>query len=175
MTLLFAAGALSLSAQNSFPAPGAGSRPGGGGMPGGNSFPAPGGGGFNGGPAPGQGPGRPGPSGGPGWGGPWGPSWNAPIIINTPLSSPGWQNSGVTSVVGCGYDAQGVWRTIPMKVAYNYNGVQYNVTVLNAWNPWTDMWSIGVDSPAFNTSYYLNGTTFNFYTVLSTGTYYFNL
>ena len=37
------------------------------------------------------------------------------------------------------------------------------------------MWDRNVDQPAYNTSYYLNGTTFDFYTVLSTGTYYFNL
>lgn len=143
-----------------------------------NSAPAPGSGGsFN--PAPANGIGwNPGPM-GPGpaysdWGGPWGPGWyNSPSVIVTPVAIP--VNSGITRVVACGYDAQGVWRTIPLTVAYNYNGVQYDVEVLNAWNPWTDMWVRGVDAPAYNTSYYLNGQEFDFYTVLSTGTYYFNL
>lgn len=146
-----------------------------------NSAPAPGSGGaFT--PAPSGPAWNPGPPAPPtsNWGGPWGAGWNnwnssPSIIINAPLSSPTWQNSGVTNVVGCGYDAQGVWRTIPMRVSYVYNGAQYNVTVLNAWNPWTDMWNRGVDEPAYNTNYYMNGTNFNFYTVLSTGTYYFNL
>lgn len=160
--------ALGATAQNSYPAPG-----------GGNSAPAPGSGGsFN--PAPPNGIGwNPGPAipGGPGWGNPWGPGWSntAPVIVNTPLSSPTWQNSGITNVVACGYDAQGIWRTLPLKVQYDYNGVQYDVMVLNAWNPWTDMWDIGVDDEAYNTNYFLNGTYFDFYVVLSTGTYYFNL
>lgn len=135
-----------------------------------SSLPAPGGvAGSFGGPGPCM---TPPPAYGPAWGSPWyndwGPGWGyAPIVDNT--------NSGTTRVVGCGYDAQGVWRVIPMKVAYTYNGLQYNVTVLNAWNPWTDTWSYGVDQPAYNTSYYLRGQTYNFYAPLSTGTYYFNL
>ena len=122
------------------------------------------------GPGPGMGMWNPGPPPGS-WGGPWGGPWyNSPtVVVNN------YPNQGVTNVVACGYDAQGVWRTIPLHVSYTYNGVQYDVTVLNAWNPWTDMWDRGVDVPAYNTSYYLNGTTFDFYTVLSTGTYYFNL
>lgn len=159
-----ALGVSGLNAQNSFPAPGSGGGPGGG-----NSLPAPGaGGGFR--PnnslmAPG-----PGVPGGPaGWGSPWGPGPGGP------LSGPNWQNSGNMTVIGCGYDAQGVWRTIPLRVNYQYNGIQYNVTVLNAWNPWTDMWNMGVDQPAYNTSYYINGNTYDFYAPLSTGTYYFNL
>lgn len=158
--MIIAAGAIPAVAQNSFPAPGSG----------GNSMPAPGSGGsFN--------PGPPaGPGGGPGWGNPWGPGWNSgPMIINTPLSSPVWQNSGSTNVVAVGYDAQGVWRTVPLTVAYQYNGVQYDVTVLNAWDPWTDMWNRGVDVPAYNTNYYLRGNEYDFYAVLGTGTYYFNL
>lgn len=146
-----------LYAQNSLPAPGGGP----GGM--GNSLPAPGG------YTPGMGPG--------GWGSPWGtpppppsnPAWS-PGTIGT-----GWQNSGNITVTACGYDAQGVWRVLPLRVNYNYNGIQYNVTVLNAWNPWSDTWSYGVDVPAVNTSYYLRGNNYNFYVVLSTGTYYFNL
>ena len=148
-------GTLGMSAQNSFPAPGSG---------GGNSVPAPGsGGGFS----PNVGPGP----GGPGFG-PWGSPWGNP---GGPLSGPNWTNSGRMTVIGCGYDAQGIWRTVPLRVAYQYNGAQYNVTVLNAWNPWTDMWNMGVDQPAYNTSYYINGNTYNFYAPLSTGTYYFNL
>ena len=153
---LVAAGTLGAWAQNSLPAPGSGGsyNPGGGW-----------GGGFNPGPPP------------PAWGSPWGPGWytSPTIIVNTPLSTPDWQDQGVTNVVACGYDIQGVWRTLPLRVSYHWNGVQYNVTVLNAWNPWTDMWDKGVDQPAYNTDYTLNGTTFDFYAPLSTGTYYFNL
>lgn len=104
-----------------------------------------------------------------------GPSPLAPMVVNPPLSSPNWQNNGVTTVIACGYDTQGVWRTLPLRVSYNYNGAQYNVTVLSAWNPWTDSWNYGVDVPAFNTYYFLNGTYFDFYVNLSTGTFYFNL
>ncbi|MCM1153274.1 MAG: hypothetical protein NC328_06445 [Muribaculum sp.] len=144
-----------------------------------NSAPAPGSGGsFN--PTPANGIGwNPGPQAPPplNWGNPWGyGGWGGSpsIIVNSPVVVNG-MNSGITKVVACGYDSQGVWRTIPLTVSYNWNGAQYNVTVLNAWNPWTDMWNRGVDQPAYNTSYYLNGTNFDFYTVLSTGTYYFNL
>lgn len=154
---LIGLGTLGLTAQNSFPAPGGGS--------GGNSLPAPGSGGSF----------RPnGPMGGPAgpYPGAWGSPWGYP---GGPLSGPDWTNSGTMTVIGCGYDAQGIWRTIPLRVAYQYNGVQYNVTVLNAWNPWTDMWNMGVDQPAYNTSYFINGNTYNFYAPLSTGTYYFNL
>ncbi len=140
-----------------------------------NSFPAPGGNGGNSAPPPGAGGGfRPnslmGPAGPAGWGNPWGPG-----NFNGPMSGPDWQNQGTMTVVACGYDAQGIWRTIPLRVAYQYNGVQYNVTVLNAWNPWTDSWNMGVDQQAFNTSYFINGNTYDFYAPLSTGTYYFNL
>lgn len=153
-----AMGIAGMSAQNSFPAPGAG----------GNSAPAPGAGGAF---TPNGGPGGPGFGPGPGPGA-WGSPWGNP---GGPLSGPNWTNAGRMTVIGCGYDAQGIWRTIPLRVAYQYNGVQYNVTVLNAWDPWTDMWNMGVDQPAYNTSYYLNGNTYNFYAPLSTGTYYFNL
>lgn len=150
---------LSAAAQNSFPAPGTGSG-------GGSSFPAPGaGGGFH-----------PGP---PNWGNPWNTpgwnTWNGPIIINTPMSSPDWQNAGQMNVVAVGYDIQGVWRTVPLTVSYQYNGVQYDVTVINAWDPWSNAWNMGVYDQAFNTSYYLHGQTYNFYVVLSFGTFYFNL
>lgn len=169
------AGGASAMAQNSF------GRPGGGG--GGSSAPAPGSGGSfqpNApvGPAnglgwnPGPGPGGP----GPGWNNGWGPGWNnwnsAPAVVVNVSPNP---NQGVEKVIACGYDAQGIWRVLPLKVAYTYNGVQYNVTVLNAWNPWTQSWDYDVDQPAYNTYYYLRGVYYNFYAPLATGTYYFNL
>lgn len=162
-------GTLACMAQNSAPAPGAGGgyRPGGGsgmGPMGGNSAPPPGAGGsFQ-------------PS-GPAWGSPWGGGWQAspPVIVNPAPGLYGGMNNGICNVVGVGYDAQGVWRTVPMRVAYSWNGAQYNVQVLNAWNPWSDMWNRGVDAPAYNTTYYLRGGTYNFYVILPTGTYYFNL
>ena len=96
-----------------------------------------------------------------------------PIGVNPTV--PNWQNGGVMNVVAVGYDAQGVYRTIPLRVAYTYNGVNYDVNVLSAWNPWTDCWNMNVDVPAFQTTYYLNGNSYNYYTNLSTGTFYFNL
>ena len=99
----------------------------------------------------------------------------APLVVNAPLSSPNWQNQGTTTVIACGYDAQSVWRTIPLRVSYIYNGAQYNVTVDSAWNPWTDCWNYGIDDPAFSTYYFLNGNYYNYYVNLSTGTFYFNL
>ena len=168
---------VAVMAQNSAPAPGSGGgfnpapANGIGWNPGGSSAPAPGsGGGFQ--------PAGPGPGpGGPAWGSPWGGGWQASpsVVVNV---NPGFvegMNSGTCNVVGVGYDAQGVWRTIPMSVSYSWNGAQYNVTVLNAWNPWTDMWNRGIDDTAYNTSYFLNGETYNFYVPLSTGTFYFNL
>lgn len=158
-------------AQNSAPAPGSGggfnpNPPNGiGWNPGGNSAPAPGAGGsFQ-------------PNNGPAWGGPWGGGWQASpsVIVNANPGFVAGMNTGVCNVVGVGYDAQGVWRTVPMTVSYNWNGAQYNVTVLNAWNPWTDMWNRGIDDQAYNTTYFLNGQTYNFYVPLSTGTFYFNL
>lgn len=154
-----------MSAQNSLPAPGTG----------GSFNPAPIGGGN---PGWGGGPGWGGP--GPGWGGPgpgwnngWGPGWgySPSIIINTPS----YVNRGTVNVAACGYDAQGIWRTIPMHVAYYYNGVDYDVTVINAWNPWTQSWMRNIDQPAYNTDYYLRGNTYDFYAPLSIGTFYFNL
>lgn len=99
----------------------------------------------------------------------------APMVMDAPLSNPDWQNQGTITVIACGYDAQSVWRTIPLRVSYNYNGVNYNVTVDSAWNPWTDSWNYGVDDPAFSTYYFLNGNYYNYYVNLSTGTFYFNL
>lgn len=100
----------------------------------------------------------------------------APLFpIGVTPTQPDWQNGGVMNVVAVGYDAQGVYRTIPLRIAYTWNGVQYTVNVLAAWNPWTDCWNQDVDVPAFSTSYNLNGNTYNYYTNLSTGTFYFNL
>lgn len=148
-----------ITAQNSLPAPGTGGAPA---SP--PSFPS----------RPiGPGPGWGGP--GPGWGGPWGGPWNSPMVVNTTYVTPAIDNTGTEAVVGVGYDARGVWRTVPMTVQYTYNGVDYNVTVLNAWNPWTQMWSYDVDTNAYATSYFLRGTQYDYYVVLSTGTYYFNL
>lgn len=62
-----------------------------------------------------------------------------------------------------------------MSVEYNYNNNSYSVVVLTAWNPWTDSWNTDLNIPAINTSYRLDGTDYDFYAVLSTGTYYFNL
>ncbi len=165
--------ALPAMSQNSVPAPGSGGgfnpnpangigwNPG----PAASSAPAPGaGGGYR-------------PGGGMAWGNPWGPGpgMGPQVVVNLNPGFVSGMNSGVCNVVGVGYDAQGIWRTIPMTVSYNWNGAQYSVQVLNAWNPWTDMWNRGVDASAYNTAYYLRGTTYDFYTVLSTGTYYFNL
>lgn len=141
-----------------------------------NSLPAPGsGGGFS--PAPSGGPAyNPGPPPPVAWNSPWDPGWSysPSVVVNVPVYSDAF-DSGTTKVVGCGYDNRGIWRTIPMTVSYTWNGAQYEATVVSAWNPWTDMWNRGIDAPAYNTSYYLNGTDFDFYAVLSTGTYYFNL
>ena len=102
--------------------------------------------------------------------------WMSPnTVVQSAFPTQNTSESGTVNVMACGYDAQGVWRVFPMRVSYNWNGAQYNVQVLNAWNPWTDSWNNGVDVPAFNTNYQLRGTTFDFYTVLSTGTFYFNL
>lgn len=84
-------------------------------------------------------------------------------------------NKGVVTTLACGYDATGVWRTIAMRVAYSSNGILYKTIVLSAWNPWTDEWERNINVPAVNTDIDIKGTTFKFYVVLSTGTYYFNL
>lgn len=157
--------AFTATAQNSLPAPGSG---GGGGGFAQSSLPAPGsGGGYQ----------PSGPAAGPNWGSPWymGPMYNpAPVV--TPAYVPTVSsNQGLTKVLACGYDAQGIWRVIPMLVSYQYNGVQYSVNVINAWNPWTDQWSQGVDTQAFNTAYYLKNIQYDYYTVLPWGTFYFNL
>ena len=167
--LMLALGAAGMaSAQNSVPAPGSGGgfTPAGG--PGGaTSVPAPGsGGGFQ----PGGGPGPAGPA----WGGPWGGGWSSSpaIVVSPPVSG---FNSGLTNVVAVGYDAMGNYRALPLRVSYQWNGAYYSVTVINAWNPWTDAWNYGVDLPAYQTTYQFRGQTYNYYAVLSTGTFYFNL
>ncbi len=157
LTAALTLGISGLSAQNSLPAPGSGGVPGGGPAMGGPG-PGPGfGGGF--GPAIGPGPSPVGPT----------------VVVNPIISIGNTANQGVTKVIANGYDAQGVWRVFPMLVSYQYNGVQYDVNVLNAWNPWTQMWDKGIDVPAYNTNYILRGITYDFYAVLPYGTFYFNL
>lgn len=111
------------------------------------------------------------------WGKPWGSPWYGQESVSVPHTvSNGYNlNRGLTKVIACGYDAEGVWRVLPMLVSYDWNGVQYDVNVINAWNPWTRSWDKGVNSQAFNTAYYLNNIQYDFYTVLSFGTFYFNL
>ena len=84
-------------------------------------------------------------------------------------------NKGEVTTLACGYDATGVWRTIAMRVAYSSNGILYKSIVLSAWKTWTDEWERNINVPAVNTDIDIKGTTFKFYVVLSTGTYYFNL
>ena len=102
------------------------------------------------------------------------PGWGAPGFLTTPPAGE-WMNQGNINVMATGYDSESVLVQIPLYVSYSFNGVQYDVTVLNSWNPYTQTWNIGVDSPAYNTNYFFNGFTYNFYAVLPTGTYYFNL
>lgn len=101
---------------------------------------------------------------------PWWQGWESP-----PPPAPINFNNGNTTMMACGYDAQSVWRVLPLYVAYQYNGIQYNVSVINAWNPWTDAWDRDLDVTAFNTNYVLRNVTYNFYVVLSFGIFYFNL
>lgn len=166
--LAFVIGSFAASAQNSMPAPGSG----------GSFRPNPSNGiGWN--PGPGFGPANgigwnPGPA---YWGSPWYQGWNnSPTIVVSPSINTGnFQNQGITKVVACGYDATGVWRVLPMLVSYQYDGAQYDVNVLNAWNPWTDQWDKGLDVQAFNTNYILRNITYDYYAVLPFGTFYFNL
>lgn len=162
--LLAVAAVICVNAQNSLPAPGSG-----------GSFTPNNGIGWNPGPQipPGPGP-APAP---PMWGSPWYQGWNnSPSIVISPSISIGnSMNQGTTKVMAAGYDAMGVWRVLPLLVSYQYNGVQYNVTVINAWNPWVDQWDTNLNIQAFNTSYILRGITYDFYAVLSFGTFYFNL
>ncbi|MCH5235418.1 MAG: hypothetical protein J1E16_08985 [Muribaculaceae bacterium] len=102
------------------------------------------------------------------------PGWGAPgYLVNPPAGE--WMNQGNLNVMATGYDSESVLVQIPLYVSYSFNGVQYDVTVLNSWNPYSQMWNIGVDTPAYNTDYYFNGFNYNYYVVLPSGTYYFNL
>lgn len=102
------------------------------------------------------------------------PGWAAPGFLSNPPSQD-WMNQGTVNVMATGYDTESVLVQIPLVVSYSFNGVTYNVTVDNSWNPFTQSWNIGVDQPAFSTSYYFNGFTYNYYTNLPSGTFYFNL
>lgn len=103
-------------------------------------------------------------------GGPWGPgAFTGPYYNNGPAF-----NYGKSRVIAVGYDAQDVWQTVPMVITWQWNGFFYDVTVQNAWNPWTQVWEYDLDIPAFQTSYTLRGVPYTFYANLSTGTYYFN-
>lgn len=166
-SLAIALGVFGLAAQNSLPAPGSGggfSPSGGMGGPGPAIM----------GPGPAWNPGPPPPT---YWGSPWYTGWNSsPTIVVSPSVSTGnFENQGITKVIANGYDSMGVWRVLPLVVSYQYNGIDYNVNVLNAWNPWTDQWDKGVDVQAFSTNYVLRNVTYDYYVVLSFGTFYFNL
>ena len=127
-------------------------------------------------PAPGPGPAVAPPPAPAAWGSPWWQGWNpSPSVVMSPSVTVPNLNSGAMKVIANGYDAMGVWRVLPLFVRYNFNGINYNVTVLNAWDPWTDMWNRGVDVQAFSTDYTLRGVNYDYYVVLSFGTFYFNL
>lgn len=102
----------------------------------------------------------------PGWGGPG-------FLANPPAGQ--WMNQGYLNVMATGYDTESVLVQIPLYVSYAFNGVQYDITVLNSWNPYTQSWNYGVDSPAYQTSYFFNGFSYNYYVNLPSGTFYFNL
>lgn len=121
-------------------------------------------------PPPGQ-PAPPPPPPGPNYNVP--PGWGAPGYLANPPE--GGFNQGTLNVMATGYDSESVLVQIPLTVNYSFNGVTYNVTVINAWNPFTQNWTLNIDSPAFTTSYYFNGFTYNYYVNLPTGTFYFNL
>lgn len=102
------------------------------------------------------------------------PGWGyAGYLVNPPSGE--WMNQGNLNVMATGYDSESVLVQIPLYVSYSFNGVNYDVTVLNSWNPYTQTWNVGVDIPAYQTSYYFNGFNYNYYVVLPSGTYYFNL
>lgn len=116
-------------------------------------------------PAPPPGPPVPPPPPPAGWG-------SYGFLTNPP--QPGF-NQGTINVMATGYDTESVLVQIPLVVSYNFNGAYYDVMVLNSWNPYTQTWTLGVDSPAYQTSYYFNGFTYNYYVNLPSGTFYFNL
>lgn len=101
------------------------------------------------------------------------PGWGAPGFLASPPAT-GF-NQGTINVMATGYDSESVQVQIPLVVSYAFNGVNYDVTVLNSWSPLTQTWNIGVDVPAYQTSYYINGFSYNYYAQLPSGTYYFNL
>lgn len=101
--------------------------------------------------------------------------WNQGWVSKNDANANKNLNKGEVATLACGYDATGVWRTIAMRVAYSSNGILYKSIVLSAWNPWNDEWERNINVPAVNTDIDIKGTTFKFYVVLSTGTYYFNL
>ena len=102
------------------------------------------------------------------------PGWGAPGYLVTPPNGD-WMNQGTLNVMATGYDTESVLVQIPLVVSYYFNGVNYNVTVLNAWSPFTQTWITGLDIPASQTSFYFNGFNYNFTVSLPSGTYYFNL
>lgn len=102
------------------------------------------------------------------------PGWGAPgCLVNPPSAD--WMNQGYMNVMATGYDTESVLVQIPLYVSYNFNGVNYDVTVINSWSPFTQTWNTNVDEPAYQTSYYFNGFTYNYYVNLPSGTFYFNL
>lgn len=100
--------------------------------------------------------------------------WATPGYLATPPSGD-WMNQGTINVMATGYDNESVLVQIPLVVSYSFNGAYYNVTVLNAWSPFTQTWIMGVDVPASSTSFYFNGFNYNYTVSLPSGTYYFNL
>ena len=100
--------------------------------------------------------------------------WGCMGCLENPPSAD-WMNRGTLNVMATGYDSQGVLKQIPLVVSYSFNGATYNVTVVNAWNPYTESWNLNVDCPAYSTSHYMNGFTYNYYAPLALGTFYFNL
>ena len=102
------------------------------------------------------------------------PGWGAPgYLVNPPSAD--WMNQGFLNVMATGYDTESVLVQIPLYVSYSFNGVNYDVTVVNSWNPLTQTWNTSVDIPANQTSYFFNGFNYNYYVNLPTGTFYFNL
>lgn len=102
------------------------------------------------------------------------PGWGSPGCLVTPPTAD-WMNQGYMNVMATGYDTESVLVQIPLYISYNFNGVNYNVTVINSWSPLTQTWNLNVDTPANQTDYYFNGFTYNYYVVLPSGTFYFNL
>ncbi len=86
-----------------------------------------------------------------------------------------WQDNGHIVVIACGYDNMGIWRTVPLHIKYHYNGFQYVAIVLDAWNTNTETWDNNINIPAVNTYFTHCNEEYDFYVVLSTGTFYFNL